>query len=295
MSRAVLKAFAVLVCIVGLVGVLYADAKDDLSRAKSDYDSLKYKTDDLKDRTEKYLETSRSLRSMDKEQLGTLVEKLCKLDIEPDDREVADIARDLTDRVIDNVRREYDRANDAAGRMVEQIERHMNDVKALRTRAKDLRSQDAVKDEASRLVDDVEKLVEVVDRLMEKVQTDWKTLDRVKEGVMAGANNPVIRAKMEYGKEKHRSLQSSRSCDEREVVLSSGRPDCVKFETDDCKVIEFKPDTLSTGQAEDQARRYIDDVRRKYKDDDRAKKCKRDSDGYPIFRPVGETYTACRS
>jgi hypothetical protein len=75
----------VFVCIVGLVGVLYADAKDDLSRAKSDDDSLKSKTDELEDRTERYLETSRNLRSMDKDQLGTLVEKLCKLDIEPDE------------------------------------------------------------------------------------------------------------------------------------------------------------------------------------------------------------------
>jgi hypothetical protein len=111
---------------------------------------------------------------------------------------------------------------------------------------------------------------------------------------MNGANNPVIRAEMEYGKEKHRSLQSSRSCDKREVVLSSGRPDCIKFDSDDCKVIEFKPDS-GNSDAERQARGYVDDVRRKFKDDDRAKKCKRDADGYPIFRPVGETYSACRS
>lgn len=130
---------------------------------------------------------------------------------------------------------------------------------------------------------------------MEKVQSDRRTLDRVKDGVMSGSNNPTIRARMEYGKEKHKSLQSSRGCDERELVLSSGRPDCVKFEADYCKVIGFKPDTWSESAARDQASRYIDDVRRRFKDDDRAKKCKRDPDGYPIFTPVGETYTACRS
>ena len=48
MLRSVLSAVVVLACVVGLVGVLNADAKDDLSRAKSDYDSFKSKTDDLK-------------------------------------------------------------------------------------------------------------------------------------------------------------------------------------------------------------------------------------------------------
>ncbi|MDQ3334706.1 MAG: hypothetical protein M4D80_06070 [Myxococcota bacterium] len=281
--------------VVALAGVLHADAKDDLSRAKSDYDSLRSKVDDVKDKTERFLDSSRALRSMDKEQLDKLVEQMCRLDTEPNDDEVDRLSRDLRERAIDTVRREYEKTIDAGGRIYDQIERVMNDAKALRTRARDLKSQDAVKDDAGRLADDLDKLVEVVDRLMEKLQSDRRTLDRVKEGVMNGANNPTIRARMEYGKEKHKSLQSSRSCDEREVVLSSGRPDCVKFDSEACKVIEFKPDTHSESAAREQANRYVDDVRRKFKDDDRAKKCKRDADGYPIFTAVGETYPACRS
>lgn len=171
----------------------------------------------------------------------------------------------------------------------------MNDAKALRQRAKELQSQDSIKDDAARLWSEVDRLVDSADRVMTGIQGDRSTLDRVKEGVMNGSNNPTIRARMEYGKDRHKSLQSSRSCDEREVVLSSGRPDCIKFETDACKVIEFKPDTWSESAAREQAARYIDDVRRRYKDDDRAKKCKRASDGYPVFDAVGETYTACRS
>jgi hypothetical protein len=220
-------AVKVLLTLVVLAGVIHADAKDDLSRARSDYDSLKSKTDDLKDKGERYLESSRALRSMDKDTLDKLVEQLCRLDIEPNDDEVDRLARDLRDKAIEQVRNAYDKTVDAGGRVVEQIERLMNDVKALRQRAKDLRSQDAVKDDAGRLTDDADRLVEVVDRLMEKVQGDRRTLDNVKAGVMNGSNNPTIRARMEYGKEKHKRLQSDRSCDERELVLSSGRPDCV--------------------------------------------------------------------
>jgi hypothetical protein len=292
--RAGLKVFLALVVVAGIAGTIYADAKDDLSRAKSEYDSLKSKTDGVKDTAERFLDGSRSLRSMDKEQLGQLVDQLCKLDIEPNDDEVDRVARDLRDKAIETVRREYDKTTDGGARVVDQIERLMNDVKALRQRARDLKSQDIVKDDAGRLSDDADRLVDVVDRLMDKVQSDRRTLDNVKDGVMNGSNNPTIRARMEYGKEKHRYLQGYRSCDERELVLSSGRPDCVKFETDACKVIEFKPDTWSESAAREQALRYIDDVRRKFKDDDRAKKCKRSPDGYPVFEAVGETYTACR-
>lgn len=39
---------------------------------------------------------------------------------------------------------------------------------------------------------------------------------------------------------------------------------------------------------------FLDDVRRKFKDDNRARKCKQ-KDGYTDFTPVCETYTACRS
>jgi hypothetical protein len=131
-------------------------------------------------------------------------------------------------------------------------------------------------------------------RNFEKIKSDRSTLDRVKEGVMNGSNNPLIRARMEFGKEMHRKLQSDRDCHEKEISLSSGRPDCIRFDPGDCKVIEFKPSTLSTSDAKEQAERYLRDVRDRFKNDDRAKQCKQDSDG-PIFRAEGETYKACGS
>ena len=40
-------------------------------------------------------------------------------------------------------------------------------------------------------------------------------------------------------------------------------------------------------------RKYLDDVRDRFKNDDRAKQCQQHADG-PIFKAVGETYAACR-
>ena len=73
--------------------------------------------------------------------------------------------------------------------------------------------------------------------MMEKTQSDSRSLDNVKQGTMNGANNPRIRAKMDYGKEMHVRKQSDYRCDEKEVVLSSGRPDCILFTENDCQVI----------------------------------------------------------
>lgn len=280
--------------VVSLAGVLHADSRDDLSRAKSDLDSLKSHTNDAKYKADQYLDESRKLREMDKEQIATLVDQLCRQDVERDDDEVDRVDKELRDKAIDRVRREYDHTVDDAGRVIDQIEHVMNDAKSLRDRVRDLKGKDDIKDDASRLADEVDQAIEVIDRLMEKVQSDKRTLDRVKEGVMNGSNNPTIRARMDYGKEMHKEMQDRFRCDEKEVVLSSGRPDCIKFEADHCVVIEFKPSTYSTSDAQRQAAGYIDDVRRKFKDDDRAKKCRHDDNG-PMFEAVGEMYPACRA
>lgn len=157
---------------------------------------------------------------------------------------------------------------------------------------KNLESSD-VKDEAAKVREEVDRLDAAIQRLFDKLNDEGRMIERVKDGVMKGANNPLIRARLEYGKEMHIRLQSSFSCDEKEVVLSSGKPDCIKFDAGACKVIEFKPDTLSRSEAEDQAKRYLGDVRARYRNDDRAKNCKWTSEG-PVFDAVGELYTACR-
>ncbi|HEY3745891.1 MAG TPA: hypothetical protein VGL17_06595 [Gemmatimonadaceae bacterium] len=269
-----------------------ADAQNDLTRVKHDLDALHSRVDAEGGNVDSYLDQSVKLRQMDKEQLASLVDQICRLDVERDDDEADRIAKDLRDKVVSRVRGAYDKTVDDGSHVFDHLGNLESDAKALRDRAHDLEDKPEVKDDAAHVREDVEKSLETIHAMMEKMNRDLSTLDRVKEGVMAGANNPTIRARMEYGKEMHHKLQSDRSCDEKEVSLSSGRPDCVKFDSDDCKVIEFKPDTYSESTARAQAAGYIADVREHFKTDDRAKRCKQDADG-PILQPVGETYTAC--
>lgn len=274
------------------VGTLHADAQDDLSRVKHDFAALHSRIEAEGRNVDSYLDESVRLRQMDKDQLASLVDQICRLDVERDDDEADRIAKDLRDKVVERVRGAYDKTVDDGSHVFDHLGALESDAKSIRDRAHDLEDKPEVKDDAAHAREDVEQSLETIHSMMEKMNRDKSTLDRVNHGVMAGANNPTVRARMEYGKEMHRKLQSDRSCDEKEVVLSSGRPDCVKFDSDDCKVIEFKPDTYSESAARDQAAGYISDVREHFKNDDRAKRCKQDADG-PIFQPVGETYTAC--
>jgi hypothetical protein len=278
--------------IAAMTRVLYADARDDLSRAKSDYDAVNTHYDNAKSKLETYLDESVKLRAMDKDQLNDLITQICKLDVKRDDDDADRLAKDLRDKIIDRVKREYERTVDDGSKVFDDLGRLESEAKSARERAKNLEDKDDVKSDAAELRQNIEKTQEAITKLFERLSSDRNTLDRVKEGVMNGSNNPTIRARMDYGKQKHKDMQSSFSCDEKETVLSSGRPDCIKFDQDDCKVIEFKPDTYSESDARSQAARYLSDVRDRFKNDERAKRCKQDNG--PVFRAVGELYSACR-
>lgn len=269
-----------------------ADARSDLDSLKRDWESRKSDLDRLRSDVDKYLENSRALRGFDKEELEKLIRAMCGQDVERDDDEADRVNKDLRERAVDTVRRKWDDITRQWDGVEDRLERLLNDLKSLRDRVKSVAEEDAVKSDRANLLDQVIRGIEDTDRLYSKIQDDFRSLSNVKEGVMYGANNPKIRAAMEYGKRKHIDMQSG--CHEKETVLSSGRPDCIYFYKDDCKVVEFKPTTVGDSAARSQAERYLSDVQRYFKDDKRAvENCKKDSSGLPIFSAEGKTYTAC--
>ena len=228
-------------------------------------------------------------------ELDALIAQICRLDIARDDDEADRLAESLTDKIVENVRREFvsldDEADDVIGDEAEDI---LNDAKSLRNTTDDLLSSEEVKSETHDLLEEMsERIDDFTEEAYQKFSEDYRTLSNLRDGVMQGSNNPRVRAAMEYGKEKHRYNQQI--CEEKELALSSGRPDCVSFNKDACVVWEFKPDTYSESDARSQAERYLRDVQDKFKDDSRAlANCKKDSDGKPVFEARGVTYPACR-
>ncbi|MCY1019124.1 hypothetical protein [Pyxidicoccus sp. MSG2] len=289
-----LSMYGAMAVMLAVATAAQAGPVDDLTSRKSDWDSTRRKMEDVTNRVEAYIQRSRKLREMDKNELAELITQICRLDVEPNEDEANRLAQSLRDKVQENVKREYDSVNSEADKLEDDAERLLNDAKALLNNVKSLTSTDEVKDESNKLVSELSNAIDrYTERAWQRLNDDYKTLDNVKNGVMNGSNNPKVRAAMEYGKEKH--LYNQRICEEKELSLSSGRPDCVSFQKDACVVWEFKPDTYSESDAKSQAERYLSDVTYKFKDDRRAvENCKKNSDGQPIFEARGVTYPACR-
>lgn len=278
-----------------LVGAAAAAPANDLSNRKSDWDRMKRRMDDTSANVERYLEKSRKLREMDKTEINALIDQICRLDIARNDDEADRLAKSMRDKVVNNVQREFDNLNSEADRLFgNEVENVLNDAKGLRDNTKGLTSYPETKSDTESLLRTMsEQIDSFTVRVYERFSADYRTLSNLKQGVINGSNNPRIRAAMEYGKEKH--VYNQRICEEKELSLSSGRPDCVSFQKDSCIVWEFKPNTYSESEAKSQAEKYLRDVQDKFKDDRRAlDNCKKDSSGKPIFEARGVTYPACR-
>lgn len=266
---------------------------DDMSRNWSDYNSLKRDYEDLSSKVDRYIERSRKLKAMDKEELDKLITQICRLDIEKRDDDADRLAKGLVDKVQDNVKREYASVESEASELATKVMQLGSKLKSVRSNTEPYSRIDEVKSDAGKLISELEGMMQNSGRLFDKVDADMKSLYNIKEGVINGTNNPKIRAAIEYGKEKHEYNQ--RICAEKEVTLSSGRPDCISFNKDQCTVWEFKPDSIGESAAKAQAEGYLADVQRYFKDDPRAKEnCKKDASGLPIFEAKGVTYPACR-
>lgn len=280
--------------LLGSVRAALADPAGDLASRKSEWSQIQSRMAAVNGRISSYLERSKRLREMDKNELDQLIAQICRLDIARDDDEAERLAKSMTDKIVENVRREFDSLDDEADDVIgDEAEDLLNDAKSLRDTTDDLLSYDEVKSETQSLLQEMSTQIDrFTNDVYAKFSEDYRTLANLKEGLLKGSNNPRVRAAMEYGKEKHRYNQQV--CAEKEVVLSSGRPDCVSFNKDACVVWEFKPDTYSESEAKSQAERYLRDVQDRFKDDSRAlENCKKDSDGRPIFEARGVTYPHC--
>ncbi len=288
-----LKLFVVAFLILAATNA-HADDKDDLEQCRRDFSDIKDRLDKAADKQAKYLEHSLSLRRMDKDQLATLITQICALDIRRDDDAAMQTAASLKDKVVDQVNREYS-STDAEGLdVLRDFGGLMDDVTNLEHRVQSLVEKGSdVSDDAKSLLADIEAPARKLSDLYEKLRADHDTLSNVKDGTMNGSNNPMIRATMQYGIDKHKELQREKECSSAEDVLSSGRPDCVIFKQDDCQIWEFKPDSYSEEDALEQAGKYLKDLQNKYDQEEVASVCKRDDDHKIQFSLHALLYPKC--
>jgi hypothetical protein len=92
-------------------------------------------------------------------------------------------------------------------------------------------------------------------------------------GVLMGAQNPKVRARIEVGKRKHKDYQeSSSNCTKSEVKVGDGFIDCVKVDGGYCHIIEIKPNNdKAVAKGWTQVKRYQSDLLDQWRDKDKAR------------------------
>jgi hypothetical protein len=273
---------------------------EDVENRKREYGTLKSSFESVLDRANKFFDSSRRPRELDKTEMEELIDKICASDLEPNEDEARQLAERLKDNVVERVSSSYNDAFQAGERVDKDLEKVQRDIEVLVNNIKPLTSIDEVKSPASSLLSDATALQENAKRLQDKFFDDYKSLTNVKEGSMKGSNNVKIRAAMVYGQDKHKEMTCPDPF-EKEVSVSGGRADCVSFAKDNCAVYEFKPDkNFNESSAADWAReKYLKGITELYKDNVKeqkgpAKDCGKDANEYPVFKPMGKVYPACK-
>jgi hypothetical protein len=95
--------------------------------------------------------------------------------------------------------------------------------------------------------------------VLEALAKNIETMEKMKNYELQGANNPKVRAKLEWGNKRHADLQSGLSCAFKELTIeycsnairpgSGCRADCLVISGSTCRVVEIKPDS-SGGKSE---------------------------------------------
>ena len=249
---------------------------------------------------QEYVEGSRRLRAQSDEDIARLITAICATDLEPEENYGSDIAQQMAAEASSRFRDVYGPLEDDAEELLADIDEFLKDMKSTRERYRSLADSSEVGAKAKTVLEDISLKIDASTKRYEEVQRDLRSAANVAESVMLGANNPKIRAAMDYGKTKHKDMQSSLSCDDKEVVLPSGkRADCVKFDAQSCVVIEIKPDSSDMNRADDQVRGYAEELKRFYAGSDSKstlaqERCEKDSNGDMMFKRRIETYSACK-
>jgi len=88
------------------------------------------------------------------------------------------------------------------------------------------------------------KIYDKAEKIRDTIADDKVKLSRLSDGILRGANNPKLRARMQKGDDMHNSYQNSSSnCTASEVEIDGGRGriDCVRVNSNGtCSVIEIK-------------------------------------------------------
>lgn len=273
------------------VTVLCADDKGDLSTRTREFHEFEEKLNKIEDSAAMLVSAIKDIRAFDEEQMKTLINEMCALDIaKRGDRSYA-IAEDMIEKVQAKVKDRHDEVVKEAERLKTAASYYQDQFEDLLENIERLTRSDEVKDEAKKLYEKAGASWIIAKKIFEELNKQQDAISRLRDGTMLGANNPLIRARMIHGIDMHSKLQTEFRCDKTEHPAGGGYADCVVLKG--CFVYEFKPSGYPPGDAQSQVDRYVPDIQKEFKDDPLVKECKQDGNGLPKFTATVVTYPRC--
>lgn len=204
----------------------------DLSKARSEAETelLRVQADHRK-----WLEGLRELREWYQRDTRAVRELFCKIPESPGDSAEGDAYAaqlgQIADRMRDRIAPQWRRVGEEALRMTGVAER------LLREEDEDARRG--------------------AGRLREEVQKAMASAQGILDGELGGANDPQVRARIEFGRNEHKRIQNDRGkCTQDEVTFGSVRVDCIRVSGNVCYVVEIKP---NNDEARAKGRKQISD------------------------------------
>lgn len=223
--------------VVGLAGVLLATGLV----AHAQEEDVERKVDELRRDAESWIGDARAVYRLDCESMQQIWEAFCGADWEPNEEPDRDSA--------------FAKASESKDRQVQKIEALLEQYGKLKSRAESLK-QDKTRDKAEQILGDMRREVVWIEKLKDK-------------GAWRGRSHPFIQYAIDYGKDRHRSLESSSSfgclVKDKPFPGADGRPDCVN--ASNCTVYEFKPrNDRAERMGRAQLDRYVPAVERYYQE-----------------------------
>lgn len=207
-------------------------------------------------------EQTRGVIRQDCESMEKIWQAYCGTDWEPHDED-GDTARALANQL----------GNDMKSKIIP-IKKRGEDLKAELKKLED--SEDTKRDR------------DRITKIIEKYGAQIKRISDAKDGgAIKGAAHPISQFATHFGKEQHKRLEGTYGCDVADVKFPNapGRPDCIVFKKNSCKVYEFKPDNApQKSKGAKQTHGYLKSVTDYYQDhfDDNAKSADIGGDGYKV-------------
>lgn len=199
--------------------LLLGDAQDFVEDAMQALEDMDQAAEEFVKDGEAWFAKSRSVFALSCSAMEEVRKAYCGEDFEPGE---------TSDAKLDSI------ANNNARAVVNKLKPILKEYESLKKRGEKL----------NKVVNDKE-----VARILKNMETRAKgrggsggLAGITKAGHLRGARNPQIQTWIKYGKDQHKRLESSKSCDLNEVPISGApkRPDCIS--TRGCMVYEFKPE-----------------------------------------------------